>query len=235
MSLSKFHSIFPCFPCPQATPSPSPFPSEKATLVSSHKADNSDNSDKSALIAQDILTTLLTTHKSGAALRMHLDATIGTTTWTSTLAKYLLEKLTQVLRDGHAHFGPALRNAYDKATRVALSVEGFVVEHPVFCTVVALGVMAVLTPWVLGALGFVEVGIEQGVLTSWCVLFLRLDANDRFREFRSVVDVDVWGVGAEGVVVFFFSEVGDGRVEVGRLEKGGMVGGGVIEWGRYCA
>jgi hypothetical protein len=172
MSLSKLQAIFPCFTCTgdDDGSADQSYPDEKATLLSSYH--ETDDVDQSSLLATSILTTLRTTHKSGAALRMHLDASIGTTNWTSTLAKYLLEKLTQVLRDGHEHFGPALRDAYERATRVALSVEGFVVEHPVFCTVVALGVLAVMTPWVLGLLGFVEVGIVEGSFAArWMSMY----------------------------------------------------------------
>jgi hypothetical protein len=152
MSLSKLQAIFPCLPCTESEDDS--YPNEKAALLS--------NSNKAALIADDVIAALLTTDLSGAALQMHLDSAVGTYGWTSNVAKWILEKLTGLLRDGHEKFGPALREAYEKATKIALSVEGFVVEHPVFCTIVALGVLTLMIPWVLGALGFVEVGIEAG-------------------------------------------------------------------------
>jgi hypothetical protein len=158
MSLSKLQAIFPCFPCIESEDDS--FPNEKAALLSySNKAEPTH---KAALIADDVIAALLTTDLSGDALQMHLDSAVGTYGWTSNVAKWILEKLTGLLRDGHEKFGPALREAYEKATKIALSVEGFVVEHPVFCTIVALGVLTLMIPWVLGALGFVEVGIEAG-------------------------------------------------------------------------
>jgi hypothetical protein len=58
-------------------------------------------------------------------------------------------------------------------------MEGFVVEHPVFCTVVALGVLVsgcptllhmqltivkvIVSPWVIEALGFAELGPVEGM------------------------------------------------------------------------
>ena len=48
-------------------------------------------------------------------------ASTRSSNWTSTLAKYLVEKPNQVLRDGHEHFRLALRDAYERATRVTLS------------------------------------------------------------------------------------------------------------------
>ena len=65
-----------------------------------------------------------------------------------------------------------MQKAYNKAVDAAECFEGFVKEHPVavevFCTVVALGVLAVLVPEALAWLGFEEVGILEG---EWMSLF----------------------------------------------------------------
>jgi len=162
MSLSKLASLFPCFPCTSTSPSPTTYPDEKAALLTTHAAEQ-DTSRTASLIATDVVTTLLSTTLSGPALQMHLDSLVGPYGWRSNLAQWVLEKLSRALEYGHDDLGPAVRDAYEKALAAAMSVEGFVIEHPVFCTVVALGVLAVMAPWVLGALGFCEVGIEEGM------------------------------------------------------------------------
>jgi hypothetical protein len=52
--------------------------------------------------------------------------------------------------------GQAIREAYDRAVNEATE---FAYDHPVFCTVLALGILAILMPWVVdAALGFAEIG-----------------------------------------------------------------------------
>lgn len=48
----------------------------------------------------------------------------------------------------------AMRSAYDVACRAVEETEGFAADHPVFCTLVALGVLVVLAPYVVEYLGF---------------------------------------------------------------------------------
>lgn len=72
-----------------------------------------------------------------------------------------------MLRAGEKmNMNEAMSGAYEKAVEAAECFEGFVKEHPVavevFCTVVALGVLALLVPEVLAWLGFEEVGILEG-------------------------------------------------------------------------
>lgn len=68
-----------------------------------------------------------------------------------------------------------LKGAYGKAVEAAKGFEGFVKEHPIFFTVVALGVLCVLCPEVLAWLGFEEVGILEGeivfFLSSFCLFW----------------------------------------------------------------
>lgn len=77
----------------------------------------------------------------------------------------MLAKLEQSLREAEKLQGP-LKEAYTKACDAALAVEGFVKEHPVFVTVIALGVLVMLTPWVLEVLGFAELGPVEGTPAS---------------------------------------------------------------------
>lgn len=72
---------------------------------------------------------------------MKLDSIVGTYGWTENLAEWILERLSLALQNAHENLGPVLRDAYHRAWEVARGMEGFVVEHPVFCTVLALGVL----------------------------------------------------------------------------------------------
>ena len=58
--------------------------------------------------------------------------------------------------------GAAMKEAYNKSCDAAEKLTTFAKEHPVLCTVIALGILAVLAPAVLSALGFTGEGIAEG-------------------------------------------------------------------------
>ena len=60
--------------------------------------------------------------------------------------------------------GQAMRDAYEKVVRVVEEVWQFTKDHPVFVAVVALGILVVLAPWAISALGFGELGPIEGML-----------------------------------------------------------------------
>ena len=64
----------------------------------------------------------------------------------------------------------AMKEAYDKACAAAAEIEGFARDHPVFCTVVALGVLVILAPYVLEALGFGALAPVEGEFPPYLVL-----------------------------------------------------------------
>lgn len=80
---------------------------------------------------------------------------------TERIAEWTLAKLEQVLNDV-SKLGGALKEAYDKACDVVQTIEGFAKDHPVLCTVIALGVLVLIAPLVLEALGFAELGPVEG-------------------------------------------------------------------------
>ncbi|KAK1716237.1 hypothetical protein BDP67DRAFT_611129 [Colletotrichum lupini] len=51
-----------------------------------------------------------------------------------------------------------------KAGRIMLE---FAKEHPVFVTIIAIGVMVIVAPWVIEALGFGELGPIADTFASW--------------------------------------------------------------------
>ncbi|KAH7392591.1 hypothetical protein BKA66DRAFT_557857 [Pyrenochaeta sp. MPI-SDFR-AT-0127] len=137
-------------------------PSEKLALLS---ADNSYQ--PSPEIADDVADTILHTSLIGPALHMKLDSIVGANGWKENIAKRVLERLAQALQDAHERLGPTVRDAYHKAWETAKSIEGFVIEHPIMCMIIALGVLVIIAPWVLEALGFAELGPVEGSFASW--------------------------------------------------------------------
>ena len=52
-----------------------------------------------------------------------------------------------------------MKDAFDKAIDAAVE---FVKDNPIFCTLVALGILVILAPWAIEALGFGELGPIEG-------------------------------------------------------------------------
>jgi hypothetical protein len=67
--------------------------------------------------------------------------------------------------------GQAMQEAFDMAVNEATELAH---DHPIFCTVLALGILAMLMPWVIEALGFAELGPVEGETSR---LMLTGDAN----------------------------------------------------------
>lgn len=102
--------------------------------------------------------------KSGEQLRREVDTIIGEYGWKEKVAEWTLAKLEKAL-DNVSKLGPAVKEAYEKVCDTAKSVEGFIQEHPVFCTVIALGVLVCIAPPILEILGFGELGPIEGLKT----------------------------------------------------------------------
>ncbi|KAF1929466.1 uncharacterized protein M421DRAFT_100559 [Didymella exigua CBS 183.55] len=118
-------------------------------------------------VAQDVVNTMLRAEKAGSELRAELDTVVGPCGWKEKLAERVLEKLGAALQGAHDRLGPAVRDAYNKAWQAANEIEGFVIQHPIMCTVIALGVLVVIAPWAIEALGFAEPGPVEGSFASW--------------------------------------------------------------------
>ncbi|KAJ4297748.1 hypothetical protein N0V90_005643 [Kalmusia sp. IMI 367209] len=108
-------------------------------------------------VADKVVLAIANAEKGGPELQRRLDNIIDEYGWTEKVAEWVLTKLEQTLREAEKLKGP-LKEAYEKACEAAVAVEGFVKEHPVFVTVVALGVLVIIAPWVLEVLGFGELG-----------------------------------------------------------------------------
>jgi len=66
--------------------------------------------------------------------------------------------------------GPAMKAAFEKAVAGVNMVEEWVGEHPemtaLLVTLIALGILAVVTPWLVTWLGFAEEGIVEDRLIA---------------------------------------------------------------------
>ncbi len=104
-------------------------------------------------MANDILTTVFNA-ETKKDLDLKLKSIVRTNGWTERLAQAILNGLRTALEKG-APMGQVMKDTFEKATTAALE---FAKEHPVYFTIIALGVLVVLAPWVIEALGFAELG-----------------------------------------------------------------------------
>ena len=130
-----------------------------STVRSSNDATLSEEDDR---LASDIIDIIFTAEKPGKAIKAQLNGTMHTDSWYEGIAKRILNHLIAALNSGRA-MGAAMKDAFDRASAAA---DKFVREHPVFAaaivTVVAVGILVLLVPWVIEALGFGEFGPAAG-------------------------------------------------------------------------
>ncbi|UPX16188.1 uncharacterized protein EKO05_0006602 [Ascochyta rabiei] len=152
-------AIIDCIMC--TSPEDPIYPDEKQALNCSSDVRQLDE------VARNVVSTILRANKAGTELRAELDVIVGPYGWKEYLAEKVLEKLGAALQGAHDKLGPAIRDAYHKAWNVANDIEGFVIQHPVMCTIIALGVLVIIAPWVVESLGFAELGPMEGSFASW--------------------------------------------------------------------
>jgi NTP pyrophosphatase (non-canonical NTP hydrolase) len=115
----------------------------------------------SARAADTLINTIFLAEKNGLELRKSLEEIIRTNSWRQNFAKAVFEAMQHAIETARP-MGDALREVYDKVACVVYSVEGFVRDHPIVCALIALGILVLLAPWVIEALGFAEGGILEG-------------------------------------------------------------------------
>jgi hypothetical protein len=113
-------------------------------------------------IASSFLSTLFAAERPGQDLECRLQEIIRSYGWRDGLAERILKGIEAAVNAGGA-MGGAMKDALGKAKAVA---EDFVREHPILATelaiLIALGILVILVPWVIAALGFGEEGIAAG-------------------------------------------------------------------------
>ena len=170
---STLKAVFPCLPIRT---------SERAIQLATEKAKHQRISEKISVqphpygrsnpkqsideAAESIVTAMMDADKAGPSL----DATIQSIVhkaggWSEYLAGKALAALEAVLKAGKP-LSAAMQEAYDKACAALEATEGFAADHPiateVVITVIALGILVELAPYVLGLLGFGELGPIEG-------------------------------------------------------------------------
>jgi len=96
-----------------------------------------------------------------------LRSTVKTYSWYDGVAKAVLEGLERAIELGQ-EMGPVMKEAFERAVAAVNNVKEWVEANPVKTTLIALGVLALMVPWMLAFLGFSEAGIVEA---SWAALW----------------------------------------------------------------
>jgi len=113
-------------------------------------------------VATDVLNVLRDAEKNGRDLKRAFQNIVGEYGSTEKVATAILSGVEKILKNG-APMAQAMKDAFQRATNAA---EAFAREHPVYCTVIALGILVILAPWVIEALGFGELGPIEGTFAA---------------------------------------------------------------------
>lgn len=119
-------------------------------------------------LIKSIIHTLFTAEKGGKSLEDRLDQIVEINGWYESLAQRLVNALASALSNGKEMSG-MMKEAYDKAS---VETHSFIEEHPVLVevavTIVVFGILALLMPWAIEALGFGRLGPVAGMHTVFC-------------------------------------------------------------------
>lgn len=178
--MESINAILSCL-CGSSEPASEFYPDDKhstTALLSPQREPSMCTHEK---IAVDVVNVLLCAEKHGKDLKKQLDESVGTLGWSEVLAKRILNTLVGAIREGRDRMGPAFAKAYDDAVTEADSLFHQLVQdardHPlelaatVLITIIAIGVLVVLAPYVLELLGFSELGPVEGKLSLMVGLF----------------------------------------------------------------
>ncbi|KGO64569.1 hypothetical protein PITC_094090 [Penicillium italicum] len=114
-------------------------------------------------IASAIITKILNADEP-YSLHKELKEEFSAESWTDAIAQAILRGLENAIQSG----AEMARAASDAAAQSKNAAVGFATEHPVYATLIALGILALLTPWALEVLGFGELGpIEGSFAAAW--------------------------------------------------------------------
>ena len=114
--------------------------------------------------------------------------------------------------------GQAMKDVYEKAMQVVADVLEFAKEDPVFCAVVALGILVILAPWAIEAVGFGELGPIQGMCICAGVYYANVPFA--FRNLCCLVAVEICRLCASRIIVLVLPTTGNGlAAEIGRISS----------------
>ncbi|KAI5844429.1 hypothetical protein DFP73DRAFT_459440, partial [Morchella snyderi] len=113
-------------------------------------------------IANEVVDALYSAEKKGRDLEQKINNIVTAYGWTENIGIAILNALESSLRKG-AVMGQAMAEAFGKATNAAID---FAKEHPIYCTIIVIGILILLAPWVLEIIGFGELGPIEGTFAS---------------------------------------------------------------------
>ncbi|TLD22959.1 hypothetical protein PspLS_07004 [Pyricularia sp. CBS 133598] len=123
-------------------------------------------------ISKDVIELLRVAEKNGSTLRLRIDDVVGDQGWTESIARAIVAGLEALIKQGRDKIGPVLGEFIDKAENAAKAVFAFPHAHPYltagFATIVAVGVLVLVAPWAVEALGFAEMGpVADSFAAGW--------------------------------------------------------------------
>ena len=133
------------------------------TLATEPPTASATDSRSPASLASDILNIILTVD-TPYNIHKQLKERIHTESWSETIATALLHGLESAIKTG-TQMAKASTDALTQAKGAAIE---FAENHPVYATLIALGILAILVPSALEILGFSELGpIEGSFAAAW--------------------------------------------------------------------
>jgi hypothetical protein len=166
-------------------------------------------------VATDVLNVLRDAEKNGRDLKRAFQNIVGEYGSTEKVATAILSGVEKILKNG-APMAQAMKDAFQRATNAA---EAFAREHPVYSTVIALGILVILAPWVIKALGFGQLGPIEGKFgfPDCCVDAKVVLTQNTLREFCCLMASEVCRLCAKGLSVFVLPAAWD-DLEVDTLQ-----------------
>ncbi|KAH6646585.1 hypothetical protein BKA67DRAFT_662993 [Truncatella angustata] len=121
-------------------------------------------------VANKVISVLLQVKSSRQIKKTDLLDIVDGQGWSEDIAKSILEQLSKILKDG-ADLSEELKRISDAAEECTHMFFEFVEKHPeaatIFFTLVAIGVLSLLMPWVLETLGFTLEGPLADSFAAW--------------------------------------------------------------------
>jgi hypothetical protein len=111
-----------------------------------------------------VMEIMRTADEPGLALRTRIGDTVGTKSWTEDIARGILTAMEQFIQQGNESMGQGMFFAINTASATIYDIFKFGKDHPteVVATLIAIGVLVILAPYVIEILGFGELGPLEG-------------------------------------------------------------------------
>jgi hypothetical protein len=113
-------------------------------------------------IASEMVTIILSAD-TPYTLEKQLNEIVFINSWSENIAIAIYHGLENAIKSG-ADMAQAATDAVAKSKDAAAN---FTSDHPFYAGLIALGVLALLTPWALELLGFGELGPIEGSFATW--------------------------------------------------------------------